>query len=216
MGGNGSGKWSRLNKKTIADRCYSMDINEISKASKLEHDYAGVITWTTYLGHEYRIRVKVIPMAVELEYEVGRGANPKFMKYIVRLTFTPCNFGNQRPWFSCPGCAKRVSKLYLKDEYFLCRHCHNLAYACQSEDLVDRLMRKAKKIRERLGCPRNLREPILFKPKGMHQKSFDRLWLPEMIIMRQFNRGAIAALDLLEVRSAEAISILNRLKKAQE
>jgi hypothetical protein len=36
-------------------------------------------------------------------------------------------------------------------------------------------MRKARKIRERLGANNDLMEPILFKPKNMHQKTFDRL-----------------------------------------
>jgi hypothetical protein len=31
------------------------------------------------------------------------------------------------------------------------------------------------KIRERLGASNNLMESILFKPKNMHQKTFDRL-----------------------------------------
>jgi hypothetical protein len=36
-------------------------------------------------------------------------------------------------------------------------------------------MRKAWKIRERLGASMDLTESILFKPKGMHQRTFDRL-----------------------------------------
>jgi len=36
-------------------------------------------------------------------------------------------------------------------------------------------MRKARKIRERLGASNNLMESILFKPKNMHQKTFNRL-----------------------------------------
>jgi hypothetical protein len=36
-------------------------------------------------------------------------------------------------------------------------------------------MRKARKIRARLGVGDALSEPILFKPKNMHQKTFDRL-----------------------------------------
>jgi hypothetical protein len=36
-------------------------------------------------------------------------------------------------------------------------------------------MRKARKIRERLGASNNLMVPILFKPKNMHKKTFERL-----------------------------------------
>jgi hypothetical protein len=36
-------------------------------------------------------------------------------------------------------------------------------------------MRKVRKIRERLGASDNLLEPVLYKPKNMHQKTFERL-----------------------------------------
>jgi len=36
-------------------------------------------------------------------------------------------------------------------------------------------MRKARKIRVQLGVSDNLIDPILFKPKNMHQKTIDRL-----------------------------------------
>lgn len=60
-------------------------------------------------------------------------------------------------------------------KFFLCRPCCDLAYASQQESELDRLMRKAWKIRDRLGASADLTKPILFKPKNMHQKTFDRL-----------------------------------------
>ena len=88
---------------------------------------------------------------------------------------TPCNYGGFRTWFLCPHCRRRVALIYGAGKYFLCRHCYNLTYASQQENRADRLMRKARKIRERLGASNDLMEPILFKPKNMHQKTFDRL-----------------------------------------
>ena len=88
---------------------------------------------------------------------------------------TPCNYGGFRTWFLCSRCWQRVAVLYGAGKYFLCCHCYNLTYASQQESKEDRLMRKAKKIRERLGASNDLMEPILFKPKNMHQKTFDRL-----------------------------------------
>ena len=88
---------------------------------------------------------------------------------------TQCNYGGVRTWFLCSQCFRRVAILYGTGKYFLCRHCYNLTYPSQQESLSDRLMRKARKIRERLGASDNLMESILFKPKNMHQKTFDRL-----------------------------------------
>jgi hypothetical protein len=42
-------------------------------------------------------------------------------------------------------------------------------------------MRKARKIRKRLGASKSLMEPILFKPKNMQRKTFDQLrWKANM------------------------------------
>ena len=46
----------------------------------------------------------------------------------VRLTWTPCNFGGQRPWFVCPDCEGRSAVLYAFPR-FRCRACHPLVYA---------------------------------------------------------------------------------------
>ena len=70
---------------------------------------------------------------------------------------------------------KRVAVLYGAEKYFLCRHCRDLAYGSRQEGTSDRLMRKAREIRARLGASNNLMKPILFKPKNMHQKTFDNL-----------------------------------------
>jgi hypothetical protein len=88
---------------------------------------------------------------------------------------TSCNYGGYRPWFLCPDCLKRIAVLYGAGKDYLCRHCYNLTYASQQESRPDRLMRKCRKIRARLGASNNLMEPILSKPKNMHWKTFDRL-----------------------------------------
>ena len=95
----------------------------------------------------------------------------------ISFDWTDCNYGGNRRWFLCPQCNRRVALLYGAWKYFLCRHCYGLTYSSQQESKPDRLMRKARKIRERLGASEDLFEPIFFKPKGMHKKTFDRLRL---------------------------------------
>ena len=48
-------------------------------------------------------------------------------------------------------------------------------YTSQNELSTDRLLREIRKLRKQLGVSANLTEPILFKPKEMHQKTFDEL-----------------------------------------
>jgi len=96
----------------------------------------------------------------------------------VLLSWTVRNFGGERPWFVCPGagCGRRVALLYGPGRYFLCRHCYDLRYESQREDKTHRALRRAQKIRERLGGSANMTEPFPEKPKGMRWSTYERLW----------------------------------------
>jgi hypothetical protein len=94
-----------------------------------------------------------------------------------RISFdrTPCNYGGSRTWLLCPRCWKRVAALYGAGKYFFCRHCYNLTYSRQQENRQDRFMRKARKIRKRIGGDDNLANLFPVKPKHMHWKTYWRL-----------------------------------------
>src|SRR5262252_1850320 len=106
-----------------------------------------------------RIVVAAHADAVLLTYEwrpLGTRASLRGLQR-VPIQWTRCNFGGYRPWFECSsvsvgyGCGRRVAKLYLYGHIFACRRCCGLAYASQSENLRDRAMRRARKLRIRLG-----------------------------------------------------------------
>jgi hypothetical protein len=65
--------------------------------------------------------------------------------------------------------------LYAAGKRFLCRKCYRLIHRSVNEGKRDRAFRKMLKIRSRLGYDDNIMEPMLFKPKGMHYKTFRRL-----------------------------------------
>ena len=75
-----------------------------------------------------------------LNYRVCRnGEDWTEMEETVPLARSPCRFGGMRSHFVCPGvkngrpCTRRVTKLYLDGQYFLCRHCYDLAYASRAK-----------------------------------------------------------------------------------
>jgi len=93
----------------------------------------------------------------------------------IDLAWTPCHFGGQRVWFRCPGCGDRAQKLYMHAAYFRCRTCCGLPYASQQETPLDRGLRKSRKLRRKLGHDGERGDPVLWKPGGMHWRTFDRL-----------------------------------------
>ena len=58
---------------------------------------------------------------------------------------------------------------------FACRHCHRLAYASSREDMSDRTMRRADRLRERLGWAPGILNAQGAKPKWTRWQTFDRL-----------------------------------------
>lgn len=70
-----------------------------------------------------------------------------------------------------------VAKLYAKNGQFCCRTCNNLSYrSCQtSGDLMARIDRKIYKLQDKHKMKRELYETEAVKPKGMHQKKYDKL-----------------------------------------
>lgn len=115
------------------------------------------------------------------------------MDYTVPLAWTPCHFGGSRPWFVCPGrdCGRRVTKLYLRAGYFLCRHSHDLNHASRGEVRGHYLLRRAQKIRVRLGGHSGLARPFPERPKGMHRRTYFRLFEEAL----QFEREGYEAED---------------------
>ena len=148
----------------------------MKKQGYLRPSHVGLLSWSRRGEQTGYINYKMGLNRVFLNYCCRAHGNEwEEIEQIISLDQTPCNYGGFRTWFLCPRCERRVAVLYGAGKYFLCRHCYDLTYASQQESRADRLMRKARKIRERLGVGDALSERILFKPKNMHQKTFDRL-----------------------------------------
>jgi hypothetical protein len=111
---------------------------------------------------------------VRLHYSVG----DKPQDYRVWLRRVPCRLGGFRWWWQCPRTGHDSAKLYLPPggTMFLSRRAYRMAYISERGGPIDRSHRRQARLYAKLGedyvlfneCPPN-------RPKGMHQKTFERL-----------------------------------------
>lgn len=177
MGGLGSGRrWHYGAKETINDY-RSIDVRSWQRDGLLKPKQAFRWQWSSGGEVLASIRVRTDYGRVILNYSHrSQGNDWQEENYSVNLTWTPCNFGGERPWFLCPvvGCGRRVAILY-GGRIFACRHCHQLAYPSQRESSDDRAARRADKIRKKLGWFPGILNGTGWKPKGMHWKTYEKL-----------------------------------------
>lgn len=207
MGGPGSGNHYRFGAKHRVEDCLSFDVRNWRREGVLEPGRSTTRAWYRDGRKVSSIDVRAFRGAVELSYSVGPGGalgRKEDMRYTVPLTWTPCNFGGSRPWFLCPGmvngvaCGRRVAKLYLRHRYFLCRHCHDLTYASRQQGgRIAALRSKCQRIRQKLGGSANMTEPFPKRPKGMHLRTYMRLFLEYEKADEEYTRALVEDLQRL-------------------
>jgi len=175
MGGSGSGSWIRWNSKITAESRYTIDIRWMKNNGLLTPGTIGSMSWESRGKQTGSIGYRVEEDRLILVYR-NKYMDREWERIEDRIffTWTSCNYGGERQWFLCPECNRRVALAY-GGKYYRCRHCHNLTYASQQENISDRLMRRSRKIRKRMGGGNNLLEPFPCKPKNMHWNTYWRL-----------------------------------------
>ena len=201
MGGPGSGRWYRWKgTRTTLEEAYRLDVRWLHRHGYLD-GRPHWVTWSREERHVGSLLLALQPEGVVLTYRYRvSGGDWESVRQVVTLDWTPCHYGGTRPWFQCTGCRLRVAVLCGEGKWFLCRHCYELPYGSQQETEEARLLRKVRKLRERLGASMNLLEPIWpwNKPKGMHWRTFDRLLQEEEAAQRAQWVLMHAAIERLE------------------
>jgi len=203
MGGFGSGR-GKFGKRTTSEM-WALDVRRLRRQGLLSPSQSYVWKWSRD-GEEFSsVRISIETDRLILNYRSRSSAGEwQLREHAVALQWTPCHLGGWRVWFQCPanGCRRRVAILF-GGSIFACRHCHKLAYQCQREAEDDRSMRRADKIRERLGWELGIANPEGGKPRGMHWRTFTRLkaehdavshasWLGTLEKLERVNRRLIA------------------------
>lgn len=203
MGGFGSGNWYRSSSKNLVENYLCLDICKLNRESMLSSPRMIFLSWS----NGSNIAIKLEPDSIELSYSVSRNGQKEDVNYTVLLSWTSCNYGGKRPWFICPGkgCNRRVANLYLMGKYFLCRPCHDLVYSSQRDAREFRLLHKARKMYKKLGVKNHDDLFIAPKPKGMHQKTYDRLYDEAIDLDLKASQAMMRKLGQLSARLEERI-----------
>lgn len=174
MGGIGSGRRHQGGRSTTEDY-RRLDVRALHRAGLLANGSSNRWNWYSRGTLRASIDVQAEAGRLILSYTTTSNGDRKDCRYPVLLSWTPCQYGGERPWFLCPSCRRRAAILY-GGAVFACRHCYGLAYQSQRERDYDRLAGRADKIRRRLGWPVGILNPTPWtKPKGMHWRTFWRL-----------------------------------------
>lgn len=168
MGGSGSGRpgW-----RPVGEQMLRLDVRQLHRRDCLRPGLA--FSWSWSWGDDPAGSISIFTSAdsIRLSYSTRAGEQAD---ELVDLDRTPCNYGGARTWFLCPRCGRRVAVLFA-GKRFWCRHCHGIAYAVENEDAMSRLLRRSNKLRERVRVRAGTAYPVTFKPKHMHQRTFDRI-----------------------------------------
>lgn len=202
MGGFGSGRreYGSSGRSTV-ESVRSLDVNRWHREGYLRAGLAFSWEWTYADGGRAVINAESRPEEVVLRYRIREARGDwKSVDEVVPLERTPCHFGGFRSWFRCPSCGRRAVKLYGAGTYFLCRRCYGLAYASQREKRCERASRRALKIRRRLGGEADFVSPFPWKPKGMHWRTYSRLWRKAQEAELVSLRGVHLWLDRMEAK----------------
>ena len=152
--------------------CLAIDVRSWHREGRLRPGpcFAHSLTWMWEPTEEIGVLTKADAVYLMFRSRSWQGEYGPTIKQRIPIVWTPCTLGGRRPWFRCEVCTnrgccgRRVAILYSAGELFACRHCHQLAYASQNETPSLRAIRRARKIRMRLGGGFSFAEPFPEKP----------------------------------------------------
>jgi hypothetical protein len=180
MGGLGSGRPAGFGRDKV-ETCRSIDVNKLHREGCLKSGWRGGLQWSQDGEKVASVNLRAEDDFLHLSFRSRiSGGEWEDVEEAVLIARVACQYGGSRPYFICPGlvngitCGRRVVKLHGPGRYFLCRHCYQLTYTSQSEEGWDRALRRANKIRKRLGGDPGIATPFPERPKGMWKRTYER------------------------------------------
>jgi len=180
MGGWGSGGSWGFGKRKCED-ALPLDVRKLKRKGCLIPGRSFSWQWSVGGNVHSTIGFKVYEQHVTLNYNHRKEP----VEQQILFEWTPCNYGGERAWWRCPR-GRRCAVVYGAGKLFSCRVCYSLAYSSTCETGRDRKFRRANELRRKIGAKaKSLNRLPIFKPKGMHQKTWDRIIFEIKILEHQ-------------------------------
>jgi hypothetical protein len=194
--------------KRTTNQMHDLDIRRVHRAGNLTPGVYSGWSWKWLLGNVSSISLYAGGGGVTLSYSItNREGQRQEYRYRVGIEWTPCNYGGQRPWWTCPECGRRVAILFGGRKY-ACRHCHDLTYKSTRTSPDFKHYARASKVRMRLGWGGGVASPMGDKPKGMHWKTYLRL-------LNELNGHGIKALGTTKKMLGQINGVVDRTRVAR-
>jgi hypothetical protein len=193
MGGLGSGRGSYASTGTV-EQARRIDIRYMRKRGLLRPGVNGTLNWNRGGTPTGEISFTASNQSLELRYRVQEhGGDWENINQTIQLALTPCLYGGHRKWLVCPHCTRRVAVLCFASKLFYCRTCCRLAYGSQREDKLGRMARTRDKLAQRI-----FEDDSYTRKKGMHRKTFERLYQQHFDLECEFDYLVAVRLGALE------------------
>jgi hypothetical protein len=177
VGGWGSGRYGSGSAATT-DEVNRVDIRYLRKQGWLYPGARGSLSWSCGGEPSGNVGYSISGNTFTLDYKSRQyGEEWEPVTLHVPMVTTPCRYGGQRYYFQCRGlgCGRRCEVLYSAGKYFVCRKCAGLLYSSQKGGVIDRLIEAKHKLGKQIFDDYSDGYGWR-KKKGMHQKTFDRLY----------------------------------------
>lgn len=177
MGGLGSGTWHRFDKQETIEELKLIDIRFLKKIGILNSYRSGQLSWSINSQPSGTVGYSCTPDFIKLKFNYRRSSFSEWLpvEQCVYFDKTLCNYGGERYWLLCPNCNRRVGILCAAGKLFLCRYCYKVPYESQNESRSDRIITQKHKLGKRIFAEYSMGRGW-GKKKGMHQKTFERLY----------------------------------------
>jgi hypothetical protein len=156
---------SRLSVEVLAQDCIA--VRDLCKIGALAGGWVEIragIRWPTIR----RMMVARYRILIELHNQT--------LPQQIRISWTPCHLGGERPWIHCPHCEKRVARLFKGLAGYFCRDCvGNPPYESQLRNDRSRTCLRAYRLRQRIGGGRPVIDPIRERPYRMWRRTYNRI-----------------------------------------